>query len=148
MGNMVFGCDICQDVCPWNRKAPATQIAEFSPRRITADTSATMSNQVSTPTEKTAGSLFAPALDWLVSLDEAEFRKVFRGSPVKRTKWRGLIRNACVALGNSRLTSEHSAYSTIIRRLEQLATSDDAIIAEHATWALSRLRAENSAVPV
>ncbi len=144
VGNMVFGCDICQDVCPWNRKAPATQIAEFLPRRITADTSATMSPRDSAPTEKTHGSLFAPPLDWLVSLDEEEFRQVFRGSPVKRTKWRGLIRNVCVALGNSRVSPENPAYSTIIRRLEQLATGNDVIIAEHAQWALQRLQHESS----
>ena len=144
MGNMVFGCDICQDVCPWNRKAPATRIAEFLPRRISANTSARISDQVSAPTEKTAGSLFSPALDWLASLDEEEFRKVFRGSPVKRTKWRGLIRNVCVALGNSRINPENPAYGPIIRRLEQLATGDDALIAEHAQWALDRLQYENS----
>ena len=144
MGHMVFGCDICQDVCPWNRKAPATQIAEFLPRRITANSSATSPNQDSAPGEKTHDSLFAPALDWLVSLDEEEFRKVFRGSSVKRTKWRGLIRNACVALGNSRITPENPAYSPIIRRLERLAAGDDALIAEHAQWALERLRHESS----
>ena len=144
IGNMVFGCDICQDVCPWNRKAPATRIAEFLPRRITANTSATMPDQVSAPSKKTADSLFAPALDWLVSLDEEEFRKVFRGSPVKRTKWRGLIRNVCVALGNSRITPENPAYSPIIRRLEHLAAGDDALIAEHAAWALERLQHESS----
>ena len=144
MGNMVFGCDICQDVCPWNRKAPATQITEFLPRRITANTSATISAQDSVPSEKTNDSLFAPALDWLVSLDEEEFRKAFRGSPVKRTKWRGLIRNVCVALGNSRITPENPAYIRIIRRLEQLATGDDPTIAEHAQWALERLQHESS----
>lgn len=144
MGNMVFGCDICQDVCPWNRKAPATRIAEFLPRRVPTDTSATMSDQVSEPTEKTPGSLFAPALDWLVSLDEEEFRKVFRGSPVKRTKWRGLIRNVCVALGNSRITPESPVYTPVIRRLEQLATGDDATIAEHAQWALDRLASDEA----
>ncbi|MGB7022629.1 MAG: tRNA epoxyqueuosine(34) reductase QueG [Candidatus Acidiferrales bacterium] len=143
MSNMVFGCDICQDVCPWNRKAPATQIAEFLPRRISADTSATMSDQVFAPREKTAGAFFAPALDWLVSLDEEEFRKVFRGSPVKRTKWRGLIRNVCVALGNSHITPENPAYHPIVQRLEQLETGDDPTIAEHAAWALERLRHEN-----
>jgi len=140
MGNMVFGCDICQDVCPWNRKAPATRIAEFLPRRITANACDTAANQGSASTEKTDGALFAPALDWLLSLDEEEFRKAFRGSPVKRTKWRGLIRNVCVALGNSRITPENPAYSPIIRRLEQLATGDDAIIPEHAQWALERLQ--------
>jgi epoxyqueuosine reductase QueG len=55
-----------------------------------------------------------------------------------------LIRNACVALGNSRITPEHQAYSLIIRRLEQLAAGDDATIAEHAAWALGRLRHESS----
>ncbi len=140
MGNMVFGCDICQDVCPWNRKAPATRIAEFLPRRITA----ALPNQDPAPSEKTNGSLFAPTLDRLVSLDEEEFRKVFRGSPVKRTKWRGLIRNVCVALGNSRISPENPAYSPIIRRLERLATGDDALIAEHATWALERLQHKSS----
>ncbi|HVA16752.1 MAG TPA: tRNA epoxyqueuosine(34) reductase QueG [Candidatus Dormibacteraeota bacterium] len=144
IGNMVFGCDICQDVCPWNRKAPATQIAEFVPRRITANNSATIPNQDSAPSEKTNGSLFAPALDWLVSLDEEEFRKVFRGSPVKRTKWRGLIRNVCVALGNSRITPDNPAYGPIIQRLEQLATGDDATVAEHAAWALESLQHESS----
>jgi len=145
MGNMVFGCDICQDVCPWNRKAPATRIAEFLPRRITTNTSATIPVQDSAQTTKTVGSLFAPALDWLVSLDEEEFRKVFRGSPVKRAKWRGLIRNVCVALGNSRITPESPAYGPIIRRLKQLATGDDALIAEHAAWALERLQHESGA---
>ena len=144
MSNMVFGCDICQDVCPWNRKAPPTRIAEFLPRRITANNSATIPNQDSAPSEKTGGSLFAPALDWLASLDEEEFRKVFRGSPVKRTKWRGLIRNVCVALGNSRIAPDNPAYSPIIRRLEQLAASDDPTIAEHAVWALERLRYKSS----
>lgn len=140
MSNMVFGCDICQDVCPWNRKAPATRIAEFLPRRITT----AIPNQDSASREKTPGSFFAPALDWLVSLDEEEFRKVFRGSPVKRTKWRGLIRNVCVALGNSRITPENPAYNPIIRRLEQLATDDDVTIAEHAAWALETLQHESS----
>ncbi len=144
MGNMVFGCDICQDVCPWNRKAPATQIAEFLPRQITANACDTAANQDSASSERADGSLFAPVLDWLLWLDEEEFRKMFRGSPVKRTKWRGLIRNVCVALGNSRITAENPAYAPIIRRLEQLATGDDATIAQHAQWSLDRLQHESS----
>ncbi|HVB35995.1 MAG TPA: tRNA epoxyqueuosine(34) reductase QueG [Candidatus Acidoferrales bacterium] len=144
MGNMVFGCDICQDVCPWNRKAPATRIAEFYPRGMTSRSSAPIPNQDSAPGEKTNGSLFAPALDGLLWLDEEEFRKVFRGSPVKRAKWRGLIRNVCVALGNSRITPDNPGYGPIIQRLEQLATGDDATIAEHAAWALERLQHESS----
>ncbi|MGB7561487.1 MAG: tRNA epoxyqueuosine(34) reductase QueG [Candidatus Acidiferrales bacterium] len=126
MGSMVFGCDICQDVCPWNRKAPATALPEFQPRRISPDSSETF---------------FAPQLEWLISLSEEEFRKIFRGSPVKRAKFRGLIRNACVAIGNSHLRREDAAFSRISARLEEISKSDDAIIAEHALWALERLRA-------
>ena len=130
MGSMVFGCDICQDVCPWNRKAPAAQLPEFQPRRISPDSSET---------------LFAPRLEWLLSLTEKEYRAAFRGSPVKRAKFRGLIRNACVAAGNSHLPRESVAFARISARLEELSKSDDAIIAEHARWALKHLRAHDSA---
>lgn len=133
MGSMVFGCDICQDVCPWNRKSPATSFTEFSPRKFTSVAE--------------DGSLFMPALDWLVSLTEDEFRRVFRGSPVKRTKWRGLLRNACVAIANSRMTPEHRSYRSIVSRLEKLARSDDSTLAEHASWALMQLRAASPAPP-
>src|ERR1700719_2548081 len=60
LGRHVFGCDICQDVCPWNRKAPVTSAAEFQPRE----------------------GLVNPALEWLAEMDEAGFREVFRRSPV------------------------------------------------------------------
>ncbi len=123
MGRHVFGCDICQDVCPWNHRAPVTALAIFEPRRAAQH------------------SLFSPDLEWLISLTEEEFREVFRGSPVKRTKWRGLVRNACVALGNSGLRSGEPRYEEIRARLAQLAASGDAIVAEHAQWALSRLAA-------
>jgi epoxyqueuosine reductase len=121
IGRQVFGCDICQDVCPWNRRAPATTLANFQPR------------------ENGRHSLFSPDLDWLVSLSEEEFRATFRGSPVKRTKWRGLVRNACVAIGNSGLRKGGPRYSEICARLAELAASGDAILAEHAQWALGRL---------
>jgi epoxyqueuosine reductase len=128
MGRHVFGCDICQDVCPWNRQAPITALANFEPRRAAEH------------------SLFSPDLEWLISLTEEEFREVFRRSPVKRTKWRGLVRNACVALGNSGLRSGDPRYEEIRARLSQLAVTDDAIIAEHAQWALDRLGA-NAKIP-
>jgi epoxyqueuosine reductase len=121
IGQHVFGCDICQDVCPWNRRAPATPLPNFQPRR---------------PAEH---SLFSPDLEWLVSLNEEEFREVFRGSPVKRTKWRGLVRNACVVIGNSSLRPGQRRYSEICARLSQLTASGDAILAEHARWALRRI---------
>ncbi|MGB6876523.1 MAG: tRNA epoxyqueuosine(34) reductase QueG [Candidatus Acidiferrales bacterium] len=141
MGSMVFGCDICQDVCPWNRKSPATPLTEFLPSKIAAGTPGPVNAAV--PAEDP--SLFMPALEWLVSLTEDDFRRVFRASPVKRTKWRGLLRNACVAIGNSRITCEHRSYRHIVSRLEELSRSDDAILAEHASWALTRLRATPAA---
>ena len=65
-----------------------------------------------------------PALEWLISLTEDEFRRIFRGSPVKRAKFRGLIRNACVAIGNSRIAREDPAYRRIVACLEEFARSD------------------------
>ncbi|MBZ5660069.1 MAG: tRNA epoxyqueuosine(34) reductase QueG [Acidobacteriia bacterium] len=121
MGRHVFGCDICQDVCPWNRRAPETPLPDFQPRQFR---------------EK---SLFSPELEWLVSLGEEEFRELFRGSPVKRTKWRGLMRNACVAIGNSGIRPGGPRFAEIRERLSYLASLGDDILAEHARWALERL---------
>jgi epoxyqueuosine reductase len=121
MGRHVLGCDICQDVCPWNRRAPVTALANFQPRR------------------GEGYSLFSPELEWLISLSEEEFRKVFRKSPVKRAKWRGLLRNACVAIGNSGVRRGEPRYQEICARLSQLAAGEDAILAEHAQWALERI---------
>ncbi len=128
VGRMVFGCDICQDVCPWNRKAGVTELVGFQPRTI---------ENRSRSFGAAPNSLFAPELEWLASLSEEEFREVFRGSAVKRTKWRGLVRNACIALGNS--ISSISATSPIILLLEKLAASNDSAIADAARWAVSRL---------
>src|SRR6202043_1957498 len=99
MGRYVFGCDICQDVCPWNRRAPISASPNFKPRSVAQH------------------SLFSPDLEWLISLTEEEFRGVFRGSPIKRTKWRGLVRNACIALGNSGLCAGEPRYEEIRSRL-------------------------------
>ena len=134
MGWQVFGCDICQDVCPWNRQAPATAEAAFAPR------------------EK----LVAPELDWLLSLTEEDFRRVFRGSAVRRTKWRGLLRNACIAAGNALARGRRASDAAgpakdaqeivgLRARLADLAASPDAIVAEHAQWALSQLGAASTA---
>jgi epoxyqueuosine reductase len=146
MGNMVFGCDICQDVCPWNRKAPVTPLAEFLPRDIAgraadSEKRGSETKQAPVPQTKARESLYNPPLEWLLSLDEEEFRRTFRGSAVKRAKWRGLIRNACVAAGNSHLAPGASDYSHMIARLEKLAASADTLIAEHARWALAQLDA-------
>ena len=113
VGRQVFGCDICQDVCPWNREAPVTKTPELQPR----------------------ASLVNPDLAWLAGLSLEEFREVFRGSPVKRARFNGLRRNVTIALGNS----DEERFLPV---LEQLSRDEDAIVAEHARWALRRLRGE------
>jgi epoxyqueuosine reductase len=110
MGRHVFGCDICQDVCPWNRKAPASMVPEFEPR---------------------AG-LVNPALTWLAEMSAEEFRGAFRGSPIRRTKRNGLRRNAAIAMGNSR-------NQEFLPLLDQLAGDEDESVAESAQWARTRL---------
>ena len=117
MGRQVFGCDICQDVCPWNREAPATKEELFAPRE----------------------NLLAPELEWIASLTEDEFRETFRASPIKRAKYRGLIRNACVALGNSNVKRDSPAHQRVTKLLARLSENDDALIVEHAKWALEKL---------
>ncbi len=139
MGRMIFGCDICQDVCPWNRNAPVTNLAEFMPRRIAAKSDGGTSAQPPGGAGNETETLFAPLLESLASLSEQEFREIFRGGPIKRTKWRGLIRNVCVALGNSPQAHGSGQHSRIIALLKSLGASSDAIIAEHARWALARL---------
>lgn len=111
MGRHVFGCDICQDVCPWNRKAPVGETLEFRPRP----------------------GLVNPALEWLATMAEEDFRQQFRGSAIRRAKRSGLRRNAVVAMGNSGDTE-------LVPVLKTLATDADEIVAEHARWALGRLR--------
>jgi epoxyqueuosine reductase len=73
-------------------------------------------------------------------MDQEEFSRIFRGSAIKRTKWRGLVRNACIALGNSELHPGTTTYDRINNLLQRLASSDDAVIAESALWALSRIQ--------
>ncbi|GAC1700834.1 MAG: tRNA epoxyqueuosine(34) reductase QueG [Candidatus Acidiferrum sp.] len=131
LGTHVFGCDICQDVCPWNRRAPITQSEDFQPRTFPAAPSERQ--------EVSANSLLLPRLGWLADMSEDEFRESFRGSPLKRTKWRGLVRNACIAAGNAivpRGTIAHTELKTI---LERLADSNEPVVAESARWALVRI---------
>jgi epoxyqueuosine reductase len=135
MGNAVIGCDICQDVCPWNRKSPVTQLAAFQPRQIVPN------NKNGKEKTESAATLFAPQLQWLASLSQEEFSRVFRQSAVKRAKWRGLVRNACVALGNSQIARGSETHARIAALLERLAASPDEIIAGHAQWAITRLAA-------
>lgn len=113
LGRHVFGCDICQDVCPWNRKAPATAAPEFQPR----------------------GGLVNPALDWLAEMKDEEFRRTFRNSPIRRSKLSGLRRNAVVAMGNS-------GDKKFLHALKRLVEDSDPAIAAHAKWAFEELQSE------
>ena len=143
MGENVVGCDICQDVCPWNRKAPVTTLPAFQPRELSSiETGQRGPDEVVSSNGEAGNSLLSPELEWLAGLSQQEFSAVFRGSAVKRAKWRGLVRNACVAFGNSGVEKSAAAYPRVIRLLERLAVSDDSLIAEHANWALARLSAE------
>jgi len=136
MGRHVFGCDICQDVCPWNRKAPVSQLEEFRPRAFALQPG----RQRADTGDAGEGSLFLPRLEWLAAMGEEEYREVFRASPVKRAKWRGLIRNACIAIGNSGVPREAAAHAQICKLLEHLTASTEPAIAESALWALSRIQ--------
>ncbi|MGB2591336.1 MAG: tRNA epoxyqueuosine(34) reductase QueG [Candidatus Acidiferrum sp.] len=141
MGRHVFGCDICQDVCPWNRRAPVTQAAEFQPRTFSSAAQGEARESLpSTSAEPAEDSLFLPRLEWLASLDENQFRTIFRGSPVKRTKWRGLVRNVCIALGNSAPTPGSPHREKIRALLTRLSASSEPLVAESAQWALSRIQ--------
>jgi epoxyqueuosine reductase len=136
MGHHLFGCDICQDVCPWNHRAPVSTILQFQPRVFP---SLEKNTSGASPPSR-ADSLFLPRLEGLLELGETDFRELFRGSPVKRAKWRGLLRNACIALGNSRFTWGSAVHARICHALKRLASSSELIIAESAQWALSRIQ--------
>ncbi|HKW61181.1 MAG TPA: tRNA epoxyqueuosine(34) reductase QueG [Candidatus Acidoferrum sp.] len=136
MGSHVFGCDICQDVCPWNRRAPVSKLGQFQPRKWRAGQASETGERADAET----GSLFHPRLDLLLSLTEEDFRQRFRGSPAKRTKWRGLLRNACIAAGNSTLAPGSPSHARICEGLKKLVACSDPIVAESAQWALSRIQ--------
>jgi epoxyqueuosine reductase len=145
MGQHIFGCDICQDVCPWNRSAPVTDAKEFQPRSFVRATVPAVAAQEQFNLRDKNGasqeSLFLPRLEWLASLSQRDFTELFPGSPIKRTKWQGLIRNVCVALGNSNLSIDSAAFVRISKTLRSLAASSDPVIAESAQWAISRIQA-------
>jgi epoxyqueuosine reductase len=136
MGNHVFGCDICQDVCPWNRRAPVSALPQFQPRVFPPFEQNPAAGNLQSQDE----SLFLPRLEWLLRLTESKFREIFRGSPIKRAKWRGLLRNACIAVGNSGIRPGTAAHTRISDALQRLATCGDPVIAESVQWALSRIQ--------
>ncbi|MGC1461175.1 MAG: tRNA epoxyqueuosine(34) reductase QueG [Terracidiphilus sp.] len=114
VGRQVFGCDICQDVCPWNRKAPIAADSELEPR----------------------AELVNPALEWLASLDEQAFEEQFNGSPVRRAGLDGLRRNIAIAMGNS----GQSRFAAV---LEKWSGAADEGLRTAARWALEKLCASD-----
>ena len=111
IGDRIFGCDDCLDACPWNRFAQASRESAFAAGPSTTNF----------------------ALRDYLKLNDAEFRNLFRNSPIKRIKRRGFLRNVCVALGNIGTPQDLPA-------LEQAARDPEPLIAEHATWAIDRIR--------
>jgi epoxyqueuosine reductase len=111
LGNRIYGCDDCLAVCPWNRFAQAARDLAFQPR----------------------AELTAPALADLLALDDAGFRQVFAGSPIKRIGRNRLVRNALIAAGNS-------GAAELRAPVMALQGDDDAAVREAADWALARLR--------
>jgi epoxyqueuosine reductase len=117
IGNHLFGCDICQDVCPWNGgttshspKAPVTQAPEFQPRP----------------------GLVNPPLEQIAGMSREDFQEAFRRSPVKRAKYSGLRRNAVIAMGNSQ-------DPRFLPQLRKLAEDPDHHVAEYAQWAIEKI---------
>jgi epoxyqueuosine reductase len=107
IGNHIFGCDICQEICPYNVKAGSTDEASYAPRH----------------------GLYAPELIPLLALDQDEFRRRFRGSPILRAKRRGFLRNVAVAIGNN-------AGPEAVPALSQALHDEEALVRGHVAWAL------------
>ncbi len=173
IGSNVFGCDICQDVCPWNskvrdqgpgvrgrweenrepsalssqqptveataghlfRQAATTQWPEFQPMQVELPYPTGRSDPSLTPDPQlpaSSFSLFNPPLEALASLSEEDFGRTFARSPIKRAKFRGWLRNLCVAMGNS-------GDQRFLPWLERAREYPDPIVREHAEWALEKI---------
>ena len=118
MGDRIYGCDDCLDACPWNRFAAESRELAFHAR----------------------GAVFEKRLRDFLDLDDAAFRELFAGSPVKRIKRPRFLRNVCVALGNTGTIEDLPA-------LERAAADPDPLVAEHAAWAVARIRTRNADRP-
>ncbi|MDE0186088.1 MAG: tRNA epoxyqueuosine(34) reductase QueG [Candidatus Poribacteria bacterium] len=115
MGNLIFGCDICQEVCPWNSKAKPTRERGFYPRK---------------------GNL-APKLISLINMTQEEFSKRFKNSPIKRAKRKGFLRNVAVALGNWKSR-------TAVPALKIALNDDEPLVRAHAAWALGQINVKSA----
>ncbi len=115
MGDWIFGCDICQDVCPVNKKASQGNLDAFHQRP----------------------GFSTPDLVEILNMDQAEFSTKYKDSPIKRAKLVGLKRNACVALGNNGDPNAITALSTALKTTEN-------VVRIHAAWALGTIGGKNS----
>ena len=120
MGNHLFGCDICQDVCPWNGAASESRKIPVS----------------ANPGLQTRPELVNPTLEWIAKMSREEFQQTFRRSPIKRAKYSGLRRNAAIAMGNS-------GDAKFLPVLQKLSGDPDSNVAGPAQWAWSRLNGES-----
>ncbi|MGB1936261.1 MAG: tRNA epoxyqueuosine(34) reductase QueG [Akkermansiaceae bacterium] len=116
IGDRIYGCDDCLDVCPWNRFAKLSRETRYHARE----------------------SVFEKQLRDFLELDEEYFRSLFAKSPIKRIKRNRFLRNVCVALGNVGSAEDLPA-------LERAASDPDALISEHAQWAIGEIQARGSA---
>jgi epoxyqueuosine reductase len=116
VGDHIFGCDICQDVCPYNKKARPSSEEGFWPRE----------------------GQHGPDLVPLLALTEEEFRRRFKGSPIRRAKRRGLLRNVAVALGNLQRAEAVPALT------KALLEDPEPVVRGHAAWALGQIRGESA----
>ena len=114
-GRQVFGCDICQDVCPWNRKALIAADPELEPR----------------------AELVNPALEWLAAMDEPAWERMFNGSPLRRAGFAGIRRNVAIAMGNA--AAAGIGEQSFVPRLREWAEAADEGLRNAARWALSKL---------
>lgn len=115
IGNRIYGCDVCLEVCPWNRFAQLSQESQLHARK----------------------EIFDLSLRDFLELDTEEFRRVFAKSPIKRIKRDRFLRNVCVAIGNTGTADD-------IARLERLASEECELVAEHARWAVTEILARSS----
>ncbi|HEY0264681.1 MAG TPA: tRNA epoxyqueuosine(34) reductase QueG [Granulicella sp.] len=116
IGRQVFGCDICQDVCPWNRKAPTAASSGLALRP----------------------ELVNPLLSWLAEMDSADFKENFKYSPLERTKRKRIHRNIAIAMGNTKDPQ-------YLPQLHAWQAGDDPVLSEAAAWAIRRIEAGGSA---
>jgi len=167
----VFGCDICQDVCPWNRshqpsafsyqhvpseqqpsdsghgtRPATTKVPQFHPMLVEGihpaiadggNRDQLTTDHLQPPTDNASFPLFNPPLEALASISEEGFRRMFAHSPIKRAKYRGWLRNLCVAMGNS-------GHEGFVPWLKRAAQHSDPLVREHAAWAIERLRGQSS----